>query len=157
MGEVAEGGPIPALALIGAGALVGFTMLAVMVGRTERIGLSGNPNGSPVASVSLRVLDRPDGSIRVEDAVTQRLIQTIEPGQGNFVRATLRSFGQSRLRAGLTAAEPFRLTRYDDGSLALIDETTGRSVNMGAFGPTNALAFAKLLPGNALPDMSIPR
>ncbi|MCJ2110024.1 putative photosynthetic complex assembly protein PuhC [Methylobacterium sp. E-025] len=157
MGEVAEGGPIPALALIGAGALLGFTMLAVVVGRTERIGLSGNPDGNPVASVALRVLDRPDGSIRIEDAADARLIEIIEPGQDNFVRATLRSFGQSRLRAGLTPAEPFRLTRYDDGSLALIDETTGRSVNMGAFGPTNALAFAKLLPGNALPDVSVPR
>lgn len=157
MVEVAESGPIPALALIGAGTLVGFSMLAVIIGRTEQIGISGNPGGRPVASVTLRVLDRPDGTIRVEDAATERLIETIQPGQDNFVRATLRSFGQSRLRAGLTPAEPFRLTRYDDGSLALIDETTGRSVNMGAFGPTNALAFAKLLPGNALPDTSIPR
>ena len=106
MGEVAESGPIPALALIGAGALLGFTMLAVMIGRTEGVGLSGNPDGHPVASVSLRVVDRPDGSIRIEDAATQRLIETVEPGQDNFVRATLRSFGQSRLRAGLTPAEP---------------------------------------------------
>ncbi|GJD44331.1 hypothetical protein AFCDBAGC_2198 [Methylobacterium cerastii] len=157
MAVVAESGPVPALALIGAGALLGFTMLAVMVGRTEGIGLSGNPGGKPVASVSLRVLDRADGSIRIEDAANAQLIETVEPGQDNFVRATLRSFGQSRLRAGLTSAEPFRLTRYDDGSLALIDEVTGRSVNMGAFGPTNALAFAKLLPGNALPDVSVPR
>ena len=157
MGERAESGPIPALALIGAGALVGFTMLAVTIGRTERIGLSGNPTGQPVASVAIRVLDRPDGTIRIEDAATERLIETIAPGQDNFVRATLRSFGQARLRAGLTPAEPFRLTRYDDGALSLSDEATGRSMNMGAFGPTNALAFAKLLPGNTLPDASLPR
>lgn len=157
MSEVAESGPVPALALIGAGALVGFTMLAVAIGRSEGVGISGGPGGHPVASVALRVEDRADGSIRVEDAATQRLIETIEPGRDNFIRATLRSFGQARLRAGLTPAEPFRLTRYDDGSLALIDETTGRKVNIEAFGPTNAFSFGKLLPGNLLPDTSVPR
>lgn len=157
MGEVSESGPVPAFVLIGAGALVGFTMLAVTIGRGEGIGISGGPNGSPVASVALKVLDRDDGSIRVEDAATRRLIETIAPGEGGFLRATLRSFGQARLRAGQTPAEPFRLTRYDDGSLALIDETSGRKVNLEAFGPTNALAFGKMLPGNLLPDASIPR
>lgn len=157
MGEEAESGPVPALALIGAGALIGFAMLAVTIGRREGVGLSGGPSGHPVASVSLRVEDGADGSVRVADAATRRLIETIEPGQGGFLRATLRSFGQARLRAGLTPAEPFRLTRYDDGSLTLADDATGRRVNLEAFGPTNALAFGRLLPGNLLPDASLPR
>ena len=74
------------------------------------------------------------------------LIARVEPGQDNFIRATLRGFAQSRLREGLTREKPFRLTRYDDGSLELDDAVTGRKVNLAAFDPTNAQAFAGLVP-----------
>ena len=80
MGEDAESGPVPALALIGAGALIGFTLLAVTIGRHEGIGISGGPSGNPVATIALTVQDGANGSIRVEDAVTRRLIAWHEAG-----------------------------------------------------------------------------
>jgi putative photosynthetic complex assembly protein len=146
MSEHAAESAIPPGILIGAGALLAFTMLAVLVGRTEDVGITRMPEASPVASVALTVADRPDGAILLQDAGTRRLIETVEPGRDGFLRATLRGFGQARLRAGLTAEQPFVLTRYDDGTLALSDESTGRRVNLEAFGATNAGAFAKLLP-----------
>ena len=36
--------------------------------------------------------------------------------------------------------------RFDDGSLRLDDALTGRSVDFGAFGPSNFAAFARLMP-----------
>ncbi|HEX8417004.1 MAG TPA: photosynthetic complex assembly protein PuhC [Methylobacterium sp.] len=143
-----EGGPIPGRVLIGAGALIGFTMLAVAFGRTGGVGVTEMPPANPVQSVTLRVDDQADGSITVRDAANGALLATVEPGQDNFIRATLRGFGQSRLRAGLTREEPFRLTRYDDGSLELGDDVTGRKVNLGAFGPANAQAFTRILPAS---------
>jgi putative photosynthetic complex assembly protein len=40
---------------------------------------------------------------------------------------------------------PFRLTDWTDGRLTLEDRSTGRSVELRAFGATNAAAFARLL------------
>lgn len=150
MGAQAEQGPIPTAAIMGAGALVLFTVLAVGVGRVGGVGLSHMPDSPVTASVSLAVADRADGAILVEDAATHRLIETIEPGKENFMRATLRGFAQARLRAGYGREQPFVLTSYANGSLALSDETTGRRVNLEAFGPDNAGAFARLLPEGSL-------
>ena len=141
----AEHIPVAAPALIGAGALVGFTMLAVFVGRTGGVGITQKPEANPVASLALTVEDRSDGAITLHEAGSDRLVATVQPGEDGFLRATLRGFGQARLRAGHGREEPFRLTRYDDGSLTLSDAATGRRVNLEAFGPTNAAAFARLL------------
>ncbi|WP_336485371.1 photosynthetic complex assembly protein PuhC [Methylobacterium nigriterrae] len=146
MSHDAESVPVAAPALIGAGALIGFTMLAVAVGRTGGVGITHGPDAAPVASLALTVEDRSDGAITLHEAGTDRLVATVEPGRDGFVRATLRGFGQARLRAGLTPEQPFRLTRYADGTLTLADEATGRRVNLEAFGPANAGAFANLLP-----------
>ncbi|KQP59175.1 hypothetical protein ASG40_16550 [Methylobacterium sp. Leaf399] len=140
------GGPVPGLILTGAAGLLGFAMLAVMIGREERIGITEMPPAQMLKTVEIRADDQTDGSITIRDDRTGDLIFTVEPGQDNFIRATLRGFGQSRLRSGLTRDQPFRLTRFDDGSLQLEDEQTGRKVNLGAFGPANAQAFARLMP-----------
>jgi putative photosynthetic complex assembly protein len=143
---VPKAGPIPAKLLMGAGALMVFVMITVGVARREGVGLTEMPPAHVVRSVRLTVEDRPDGSIELFDAAGGGRIATVHPGEDNFLRATLRGFGQARLRAGLTREQPFRLTHFDDGSLQLDDESTGRKVNLGAFGPSNFVAFARLLP-----------
>jgi len=45
----------------------------------------------------------------------------------------------------VSAEPPFVLTRWANGTLSLHDPTTGRKVELDAFGPTNAQAFAGLL------------
>lgn len=146
MSAVKGGGPVPGLILTGVAGLMGFAMLAVMIGREERIGITEMPPARVIKTVDIRADDHPDGSITIRDDHTGDLIFTVEPGQDNFIRATLRGFGQSRLRSGLTREQPFRLTRFDDGSLQLDDAQTGRKVNLGAFGPANAQAFARVMP-----------
>ena len=137
-------------ALIGAGVLIGFTLLAVGIGRTGGVGIAHGPDAPAVASVALIVEDRTDGAVLLREAGTARLLATVEPGRDGFVRATLQSFGQARLRAGYTPEQPFRLTRHADGTLTLSDEATGRSTNLEAFGAQNAEAFAKLLPEGSI-------
>lgn len=146
MVDKTKGGPIPGLLVMGAAGLVGFSLLAVMVGRESGVGITEMPPAQAIKALDIRPDDHADGSITIRDDRTGILIATVEPGQGNFIRATLRGFGQSRLRAGLTREQPFRLTRFDDGSLTLEDTLTGRKVNLGAFGPTNAQDFARLMP-----------
>jgi len=146
MRDKAEGGGIPRLLLGGAACLLGFAMLAVVVGREGGVGLTQMAPARAVEALEIHAVDEADGSIAIREDRTGRLVATVEKGQDNFIRATLRGFAQSRLREGLTREKPFRLTRFDDGSLELDDTLTGRKVNLGAFGPTNAQAFARLMP-----------
>ncbi len=153
----ADAARIPLPLVIGAAGLMGFVTIVVGLGRSEGIGLSHMPPAAIVGSVDLTPEDRPDGSIVIRDARSRTVIARVEPGQDNFVRATLRGFGQSRLRAGLTPEEPFRLTRFGDGGLELSDPATGRVVNLGAFGPSNFAAFTRLFADTRLADAGAAR
>lgn len=151
-----EVGPVPALILIGAGALLGFTMLAVAIGRTEGVGLTQLPAAKAVARLDFRAEDQADGSIALRDAGNGRIVTWIRPGEDGFLRGTLRGLAQARQRDGLGREPPFTLTRFDDGRLDLADEATGRHVPLEAFGQTNAQAFARLLPGQGAPASVAP-
>ncbi|MCJ2067527.1 putative photosynthetic complex assembly protein PuhC [Methylobacterium sp. J-030] len=147
-------GPAPALLMIGAGALMGFSMLAVLIGRSEGVGLVALPPAKPVAQLEFRAEDQVDGSIALRNVADQKILAWIRPGEDGFLRGTLRGLAQARQRDGLGPEKPFSLTRYDDGRLALADEATGRRVPLEAFGPTNAGAFARLMP--AAPGTPVP-
>ncbi len=149
MSKTARKGSLPLAAMVGTGALMGFTMLVVGIGRSESVGLTRLPAAEIVSTVDFRVADVPDGSIAMRDAGTDRLLLTIHPGEDNFMRATMRGLAQARQRAGLGREAPFSLTRYDNGTLSLDDGATGRKIPLEAFGRPNALAFARLLPGDA--------
>lgn len=136
------------LAVLGIGALLGGVMLAVLVGRGQGVGLTELPQARAVATLGFRAEDRADGAVELMGAEDNRLVARIAPGEGGFVRGTLRGLAQARQRLGLGPEQPFTLTRFDNGTLALEDAATGRHVALEAFGATNAAAFARLLPGN---------
>jgi putative photosynthetic complex assembly protein len=135
----------PRGALIGAAGLIALSLLAA--GARNIVGArSWVPNSSPVAVRELRFEDRADGGVDVYDSSGSRPVDTVMPGSNAFLRATLRGMAQQRKREGAGDAAPFRLTAWADGRLTLDDEATGRHVELVAFGPTNAAAFARLLP-----------
>ena len=138
--------PTPApspLPLVGAGAFLAFTVVAVLVGR----GGAAVPETQPAAieSLAFRAEDQADGGVLLREAASARLVARIRPGEDGFLRGTLRGLAQARQREGLGREEPFRLARLADGRLTLDDAATGRRVALDAFGHTNAAAFARLL------------
>jgi putative photosynthetic complex assembly protein len=134
---------IPRGILIGASALVTFAILASAFARLSDIGTLHMPQAKPVETIFLRFEDRDDGGVAVRDAATSDLVFLVQPGTNGFIRATLRGLAQERKRSSIGDVAPFRLTRWTTGSLSLDDETTGRHVNLEAFGPTNSGAFAQ--------------
>lgn len=146
-------GPAPTFLVVGAGVLMAFTMLAVFVGRGEGVGVTALPAGSkPVARLEFRAEDQLDGSIALRNVANRQVVAWIRPGEDGFVRGTLRGLAQARQRGGQGQEKPFSLTRFDDGRLALADEATGREVPLEVFGPTNAQAFARLMPASPSPS-----
>ena len=77
------------------------------------------------------------------DAADGRQLYKVEPGTNGFIRATMRGLARERMRAGIGAEAPFKLTRWSNGTLSLLDETSGRRIDLDAFGPANAGAFAQ--------------
>ncbi|NVO16858.1 MAG: hypothetical protein HXX10_22770 [Rhodoplanes sp.] len=141
--------PFPRGPLLGVAALVAFVLLAIGVSR----GIGTVPTGAPpdpasataVASRGLRFVDQADGTVAVLDAADARVIEVIASGQENFVRGVLRGFARERRRQDIGAEPPFLLTGWTDGRLSLDDASTGRHVELSAFGQTNAESFGRLL------------
>ncbi|MET7247907.1 photosynthetic complex assembly protein PuhC [Methylobacterium sp. EM32] len=137
--------PVPRVLLRNAGLLVAFSLAAVAIGRFGGIGTTQMPPAQAVQVLDLTVEDRPDGRVDLRNAADGRLVAEVQPGEDGFLRATLRVMAQARLREGLSRTPPFRLTRWDNGTLSLDDAATGRRINLEAFGLGNAAAFARLL------------
>lgn len=100
----------------------------------------------PVAEQSLRFFDEPDGTVRVENGDRTQILGRFTPGQGGFIRATVRSLVHQRRIRGLGPEVPFQLTEWDDGGMTLSDPTTGFRVEVSSFGPDNRAVYAGMLP-----------
>lgn len=137
--------PYPTVPLAAAVGLVVVTVLATgWVSLTEDDEAMQMPTGV-VDSVMLRFEDRADGSIDVIDARVQQTLETLGPDDNGFLRSTLRGLARVRAMSGVGSEEAFSLLRTDDGRLLLIDPVTEESVDLWAFGKTNARSFARYL------------
>lgn len=146
---------VPAPALAAAAALVGFALVmtaTVKLGWLDREAVPSVERAqgavAPVARRSLNFADRPDGSVLITDATSGAAVGAVAAGseQGGFIRGVMRGLARERHMNGIGAAPPFTLTLWQDGSLSLVDEGTGRSVELGGFGADNRAAFLALLP-----------
>jgi len=136
---------LPRGVLIGAAALIGFTIVAALAGRWGDVGTVRMPAAEAIETVELRFEDRADGGVAIYGATDGQVVDVLAPGTNGFVRGVLRGLARERKRADVGMAPPFRLTRWDDGRLSLWDPSTDRRVELDAFGPTNAGVFAGFL------------
>lgn len=135
----------PVAPLVAVGSLLLAILLAVAFVRYTGFGMV-KPADAPAVQVrEFRFEDRPDGSIVVLDASGQRLLDTVAPGSNGFLRGTMRGLARERKRQGVSPQLPFRMTGRADGKLTLDDPGTGRRVDIGSFGPTNASVFAQIM------------
>ena len=141
--------PFPRGILIAAGATIALSIATAAVGRLTGAADS-RPTAAAVASRDLLFQDEPNGGVAVFDARnTSKPIEIVAPETNGFLRATMRGLARQRIRQDADRDVPFRLTGWADGRLTLEDPTTGRKVEMEAFGITNEEAFARLLTAKA--------
>jgi putative photosynthetic complex assembly protein len=141
--------PFPRGALIAAAVLVGFSLAATTVVRLVRINTPPAPvtasQPAPALTADLRFSDEADGSIRVQNARTDRVVATIQPGVGGFVRGVMRGLARDRISRHIGEAPPFRLSQARDGRMTLEDTATGRLIDLQSFGSGNRDSFVQLL------------
>jgi putative photosynthetic complex assembly protein len=83
--------------------------------------------------------------VQISDASNGRVLKTIAFGEGGFVRATMRRLAKARTAAAIGAERPFRLVRWENGALSLIDPATGKEAEIYGYGADHVRAFAELL------------
>lgn len=137
--------PLPRPALWALFGLVAFSLLAVVVAQAFGYKAGQVPAESVIEQRELRFSDGEAGMVYIWDAGQDVLMGSILPGNENFIRGVLRSFARERRSRGISDQEPFRLARHSDGRLTIEDPTTGRLIDLQAFGATNSGAFARLL------------
>lgn len=136
---------LPRGALSSALLLVGFALLATAFGRSESP--PPVPQSAAVAQASreFTFADRADGAVTVMDTTDGRTF-VLERGSHNFVRGVMRGLNRERRRRNVDPGLPFRVTRWAGGQASLEDPSTGRRIELAAFGPTNLQEFVALLP-----------
>lgn len=138
-------GSVPPGPLIAVGALLATCLLLVSVARTTGIGTTQTPQLAVIAERELRFADQRDGGITVHDARTDQFLERVEPGTNGFLRGALRGLARERKRQGIGPEPAFRVSGRSDGRLLLEDPSTGRLIDLGSFGATNAAVFLRLL------------
>lgn len=137
---------VPKMALIGAGLLIAVTIGLAGLSRAGFISIETVEKASDhVVARELYFRDRVQGGIEVLAADTGSVLTVFEPGTNGFARGVLRGLVRERRAQGAGSSIPFKLVKYSDGRLNLIDPATGQEVELVSFGPTNAGVFASLL------------
>jgi putative photosynthetic complex assembly protein len=131
--------------LLGAAALLTLSIGLAGVARLTGIGTQRAPLSTPVDRLAIQFADRSDGAVAVLAAEDRRQIDVLAPGTNGFVRGVVRGLVRERRARGIGSEPAFQLTRWADGRLSLDDPATGRTIELGAFGPTNAEAFVQIL------------
>ena len=137
--------PFPLPPLLGAGLLLTITLASVALFRVYAPPAEPISLDNAVASVLLRFEDTDQGSVRVLDATSGRLLDELASGSNNFLRATLRALVRDRNTRRKNDRSHFGLYRLPDGRLLLVDPVTDQHIDLLAFGKTNAQAFSKFL------------
>jgi putative photosynthetic complex assembly protein len=130
--------------MAGAG-LVLFALAAVTTSRLTGVGDVRVTVPAALESRDLNFADGPGGAVLVLDHRDGRVIDTLAPGSNGFVRVVLRGLARERKLGDIGPLPPFRLTRYANGQLTLTDTSSGKQIDLDAFGAANTGAFARLM------------
>ncbi len=131
--------------LLGAACMIAFVILFAGIARVTGLAGSQIDPALPVQTIELRFEDQADGAVAVYEQGSGQTVAVLPPGTNGFVRGVMRGMARERRQYDVGMQPPFRLTRWDNGSLSLEDPSTGRRIELEAFGPTNFGVFAKLL------------
>ncbi|WP_305983760.1 photosynthetic complex assembly protein PuhC [Roseibium sp. MMSF_3544] len=131
--------------LIGAIVLLVFAAGAVVFGQATGIGVIKHRAGSPVAIRDVTITRTADDMVIVKDARNGTQIVAFEKDKGGFVRGSLRAFERMRMVAKVSETAPYRIIKWEAGTVSLSDTATGERIYLEAFGKDNAAAFELLL------------
>jgi putative photosynthetic complex assembly protein len=136
---------VPKGGIVAAAALVLFSLAGVTTVRLTGMGGVHMTLPAAVESRDLQFEDGRSGAVLVFDARDRQLLDTLPPGSNGFIRVVLRGLARQRKLGDIGRQPPFRLTRFVNGQITLTDTSTGKQIDLDAFGSVNTEAFARLM------------
>lgn len=136
---------IPRGGLMAGAGLVLFALAAVTTARLTGVGEVHMTVPAVAESRDLNFADGPGGAVLVLDHRDGHLVETLAPGSNGFIRVVLRGLARERKLGDIGPQPPFRLTRHVNGQLTLTDTSSGKQIDLDAFGSANVGAFARLM------------
>jgi putative photosynthetic complex assembly protein len=103
------------------------------------------PGASVVESRLIRIDQGADGRITVSDVSTGKAITDAAPGAEGFLRGALRGLNRIRMAGETQPSAPYLLERMANGQILLTDTGSGVSLDLNAYGRSNAAVFAEFL------------
>lgn len=126
-------------------------MLALVLATLAVVGfavLSGRePVGQPKAAevVQERSLVLQGGGAQAVRVLAMDGTLLLDLPHGGFITVIQNGLARARKTAGVDAELPVRIVEYTNGRLTVIDDHTGWSAELGAFGSDNKAAFERLM------------
>jgi putative photosynthetic complex assembly protein len=97
----------------------------------------------PAISMTLRFDADSAGNLTVRKVPGGEMVDHLDPDASGFARTMVRVIRRDLGPGANVDSMPFQLNAWQDGRLALVDTATGRSVDLRAFGPTQAGLFLR--------------
>lgn len=152
MSDPFEGRPFPRGVLIGAALLIAFVIAAAAMVRITGVGGIQMPIAPVKEARELVFEDIDSGRMLVglpseEGGRVDRdaVVAILESGVDGFAMGVMRGMKRGRDRREIPLTMPYQLALLEDGRLVFRDPELGTEIDLRAFGPTNAAAFARLL------------
>ncbi len=112
---------------------------AVLTGRDH----VGAPK--PAAIVTERSIILKGGGAQAVSVLATDGTVLMDLPHGGFITVIQNAMERERLTAGVERLKPLRIVEYANGRLAVVDDYTGWSAELGAFGADNRAAFERLM------------
>ena len=136
----------PRTPLLAAGLLIVATLTSVALARMSPApALTDLVKTAVAESRSLRFEDASDGSVHVYDSETEETVAIAAPGTNGFLRGMMRGMMRTRKQNEASLKAPMLLERLTNGMVLLIDDETKVTLDLDAYGHTNADVFKAFL------------
>lgn len=113
--------------------------LSVLTGRAP----AGQP--APAAIVAERTIYLQGGGAQAVTVLDENRALLADLPHGGFITVIQNGVARARLTARVDQSLPVRIVEYANGRLTVIDDHTGWSAELGAFGSDNKAAFERLM------------
>ncbi|MDO9527485.1 MAG: photosynthetic complex assembly protein PuhC [Gemmobacter sp.] len=120
-------------------ASLGVVSFSVLTGRDQ----VGVPKSAEIVAERSIILQGGGAQAVTVRAIDGTLLMDLP--HGGFVTVIQNGMERARLTAGVNKFLPLRIVEYSNGRLTALDDHTGWSVELGAFGSDNRAAFERLM------------
>ncbi len=136
--------PKPLLRAMGMLVLASLVVVsfAVLTGRAH----VGVPK--PAAILAERSVILQGGGAQAVTVLDENGVVLMELAHGGFITVIQNAMERARFTAGVDKLLPLRIVTYENGRMTAIDDYTGWSAELGAFGSDNRAAFERLMSQN---------